>query len=683
MKKSEYLSKYNYIDYYTKPRGLWFFSINEIEEKLEWEINLYLSKKNNKNFNINDENSYDELEDSDDLEIDSYELYKQFKENNPTSAEQNKNIYMVQGNIIDKASRNYLCEKYKHIQTIVDIEQELKFKKNKEQADKTQELLEQYESIIIFQPVFIYENMITKSDAVVKENNKLTVIETKGTTSAKFVHYLDLYFQMHVIENQGYLLKQNLLFDYELCLIEYKFLNKNEVSLETTPYINLSKTVTVSPRIKENRRKEEVVLISNQIKKGIPYDEDIEPLKIKDLMYENYKDIESNTECPKYPATRKKYTKSYELIKKINSEFVKAISELQSHKDSLNEESFPTFAPSVNDKSPIKNCDYFPTEKKLYSLMGYNLYNYSGKVADQTIEAIEKTKKKDDIKNFLKQPSKNPEFYLNLFNTKKAGLINNEFCNNKINELKENKVYFDFETISSPIRVIDNSLPFMQIVTQCSIIKSTANSQIENLICDNLIIDPKNININWFKQIIDSIYFGPEPIKDGLSIRINSPHNTSYIVYNKSFECSRLKEMAKFINEKEYTFKVEQINKNIYDLADFFILSSGADKIGYYIFFKELYGFYSIKKVLPLVGKYNQKIYDQTKCLDYNTLEIGNGQVCQEETTKRFFDLVNDSEWKKLENEMKIYCENDVRSMIAIELFIKDLLNKYEDVINE
>lgn len=76
MKKFEYLSKYNYIDYYIKLKGLWFFSINEIEEKLEWEINLYLLKKKNKNFNINDENSYDELEDSDELEIDSYELYK-------------------------------------------------------------------------------------------------------------------------------------------------------------------------------------------------------------------------------------------------------------------------------------------------------------------------------------------------------------------------------------------------------------------------------------------------------------------------------------------------------------------------------------------------------------------------------------------------------------------------------
>ncbi|MDE6429311.1 MAG: hypothetical protein K2K18_02225, partial [Malacoplasma sp.] len=83
-----------------------------------------------------------------------------------------------------------------------------------------------------------------------------------------------------------------------------------------------------------------------------------------------------------------------------------------------------------------------------------------------------------------------------------------------------------------------------------------------------------------------------------------------------------------------------------------------------------------IKKVLPLIGKYNKKIYQTTKCLNYEELEIGNGQICQEETTKRFFNLVSNQEWKKLEKEMKIYCENDVRSMLAIELFINFLLKR-------
>lgn len=36
--------------------------------------------------------------------------------------------------------------------------------------------------------------MIIKLDVVVKENNKLIVIEIKGIIFVKFVYYLDLYF---------------------------------------------------------------------------------------------------------------------------------------------------------------------------------------------------------------------------------------------------------------------------------------------------------------------------------------------------------------------------------------------------------------------------------------------------------------------------------------------------------
>ncbi|EDT87848.1 conserved hypothetical protein [Ureaplasma parvum serovar 14 str. ATCC 33697] len=48
-----------------------------------------------------------------------------------------------------------------------------------------------------------------------------------------------------------------------------------------------------------------------------------------------------------------------------------------------------------------------------------------------------------------------------------------------------------------------------------------------------MIIDPLEINNEWFKAVIDKIHHGLE---------------YSYIVYNKSFEASRLKEMAEFIN---------------------------------------------------------------------------------------------------------------------------------------
>jgi len=141
------------------------------------------------------------------------------------------------------------------------------------------------------------------------------------------------------------------------------------------------------------------------------------------------------------------------------------------------------------------------------------------------------------------------------------------------------------------------------------------------------VIDPLEINKNSFKKIIDAL------------IPNSCPEEYSYIVYNKSFEQTRLNEMANYINEPEYTEKVKIIVENIYDLADLF----NPEKTDFFICFKELGGFYSIKKVLPLVYKYKPKIFERTKCRDYHSLkEVQNGTQAQNASGKRFFKKIND-----------------------------------------
>ncbi|MDE6082710.1 MAG: hypothetical protein K2F52_02410, partial [Malacoplasma sp.] len=439
MKISKYLGKYNFIDYYTKPKGLWFFSIQEIESKLESDILFYKNKKKLDNSNFDDVYDEDDEESFDEgAEIDSYEFYKEYKESNPIDQNKN-NIYITQGNIIDKESRKHIINSNNEVKNHYDLEKKFKNKTNEQQAKKTEELITKNESIIIFQPVFIYQNLITKPDALIKKGNQIKIVETKGTTTAKFVHYLDLFFQMNVIESQGYLKNLDFIYDYELCLIEYNFLNKNLVSLQTTPYINLSKAVSFPDFSKKGITSvNEITKIKNEIKKGIPYSENLEALKIKDLMYSNFNTLQSNIECSTSGQSKKKYTNAYEIVKKINEEFRIVITELEKHKRKLTDKSVPIFEPSINDKSPIKNCDYFPIERKLYSLMGYNLYDYSGNVANQSKEKIEFVKKNDNIENFLKQPKKNPTFYLDLFKSKEKILIN-EISQSKIKQLHPNK----------------------------------------------------------------------------------------------------------------------------------------------------------------------------------------------------------------------------------------------------
>ena len=120
------------------------------------------------------------------------------------------------------------------------------------------------------------------------------------------------------------------------------------------------------------------------------------------------------------------------------------------------------------------------------------------------------------------------------------------------------------------------------------------------------------------------------------------------------------------------TKKVEIIISNIYDLADLFNIKS-TENIA--VIFKELKGFYSIKKILPLVEKYDLKSFKDTGCKNYKTEleQITNGSEAQSASTKRFFGLLNDKEWAITKENLGKYCDNDVRAMIAVEYFLRNI----------
>jgi hypothetical protein len=232
-----------------------------------------------------------------------------------------------------------------------------------------------------------------------------------------------------------------------------------------------------------------------------------------------------------------------------------------------------------------------------------------------------------DFKNFSNKAAK--RYYLGY--TKKMDYNSEKFsyCNSALDyfkQLKSKKIYFDFESINIATRIIDNTLPFMQIVNQMSIIIDDGYG-IENKICKNIIIDPLHITKHFFKIIVDEL------------LNIPNPDEYSYVVYNKNFECSRLNEMKYLINENEYFDKIDSILKNIYDLADFF----NAEKKTY-IFNEKLKGFYSIKKILPMIEFEAQYILSSINCFNYNKLEIKNGSDAQNLSAKRFFKLINDEQ---------------------------------------
>jgi hypothetical protein len=186
--------------------------------------------------------------------------------------------------------------------------------------------------------------------------------------------------------------------------------------------------------------------------------------------------------------------------------------------------------------------------------------------------------------------------------------------------LKKHKVYFDFESINPATCVVEDTVPYSQIVTQVSIIKDQEDAI-------NIVKDPQKMTVEDFKEIIDLIYNG---------------HEYNYVVYNKTFECSRLNEMAGLINDVQYTKKVEIINQNIYDLCDFF---NPKHSDGQLITIRELKGHYSIKNILPIVQREILEIFKQVGAVDYSSLEgIHHGGEALNQTSRRFFKIINDQQ---------------------------------------
>jgi hypothetical protein len=60
--------------------------------------------------------------------------------------------------------------------------------------------------------------------------------------------------------------------------------------------------------------------------------------------------------------------------------------------------------------------------------------------------------------------------------------------------------------------------------------------------------------------------------------------------------------------------------------------------------------------------------------MDYKKLNIHNGSEAQNFSSQRFFGRINDEQWLRTVSDLKKYCENDVRAMVAVEYFIKHLL---------
>ena len=206
-------------------------------------------------------------------------------------------------------------------------------------------------------------------------------------------------------------------------------------------------------------------------------------------------------------------------------------------------------------------------------------------------------------------------------------VINKDAIQEDFKKLKYPLFFYDYETIPTPIPVLDWTSPWQQSTVQYSVHKITekweithkeflleANSDNNKALVDQLVID-----LEWW--------------------------NGTYIVWNEWFEKWRNVELAKMY--PQYHWILEKINENTEDLMLIF------KKFHY--FDRKFWWSASIKKVLPVMTE-----------ISYDDLEIWNGWVASEKLLKLQQNLIPQEEVEELIKNLLAYCEQDTWAMVRI-----------------
>ena len=222
--------------------------------------------------------------------------------------------------------------------------------------------------------------------------------------------------------------------------------------------------------------------------------------------------------------------------------------------------------------------------------------------------------------------NKNNEIQLDVFRSGKP-LIDNKAIKSFLSDLNYPLYFMDFETFQPAVPLFDNSKPYQQIPFQYSVfLKRNKNNEAEH-----------------FEFLAES---GSDPRKKFIESLLRVIKGKGdVLVYNKTFEITRLNEIAR--DFPEYADEIEKLISRIKDLMIPF------QKKYYYA--PEMKGSYSIKVVLPaLVPE-----------LSYDDLDINEGGFASiaYESLQTETDLMVIAEIKK---QLLEYCKLDTLGMVKI-----------------
>ena len=222
--------------------------------------------------------------------------------------------------------------------------------------------------------------------------------------------------------------------------------------------------------------------------------------------------------------------------------------------------------------------------------------------------------------------NKNNKLQLDVHKSGKP-LIDKKAIKNFLSDLNYPLYFMDFETFQPAVPLYDNSKPYQQIPFQYSVfLKKNKNSEAEHF---EFLAEP-----------------GEDPRKKFIENLLKvTKGKGDVLVYNKTFEITRLNEIAR--DFPEYADEIEKLISRIKDLMIPF------QKKYYYA--PEMKGSYSIKAVLPaLVPE-----------LSYDNLEINEGGLASiaYESLQTETDLMFIAEIKQ---QLLEYCKLDTMGMVRI-----------------
>lgn len=226
--------------------------------------------------------------------------------------------------------------------------------------------------------------------------------------------------------------------------------------------------------------------------------------------------------------------------------------------------------------------------------------------------------------------------------------LDEERIKKALEQLKYPIYHLDFESFNNPIPRYSFEFPYMQSLFQYSlhIEKKPGICDIEKDHFDFLAKDHKDHREELIISLINHIDLS----KGG-----------SVMVYNENFEKTRLYELAKMF--PKYKKELLNIRNHIVDLLNIIkgsntfyetfmdLTKEQKDTVAYY--HKNLYGSYSIKKVLPIFTD-----------LSYQDLEVKKGTEAV--LVYSMFPNYSEEEFKKEYAALRIYCRQDTWSMVEI-----------------